>query len=75
MAGRQPRDLQSFRTLKNGDEIRLRLTIEQGQLLAYTAPPETYVDERRWSVARYDSVHGQQHRDLLDREGRVVDTF
>ena len=75
MLGRQPRELQSFRSLTPTDVIRLRLKIDRGQLLAYTVQLETYVDERWWPVARYDSAHGQHHRDLLDWDGRVIDKF
>jgi YD repeat-containing protein len=34
---------------------------------------ETWRAERWTPVVRYDSAHGQPHRDTLDEDGRVVE--
>ena len=75
MGGRERFDVEFDRQLKNGDFVRVRLDIERGRVTAFTLQLETYVDGRWRPVVRYDSAHGHPHRDLLDWDGRVIDTF
>ncbi len=75
MGERERFGLEFFRQLKSGDVLRVRLDIHRGQVRAFTLQLETYVDGRWWPVVRYDSAHGQPHRDILDWDGRVIDKF
>jgi hypothetical protein len=75
MGEREQFDLEFFRQLKTGDVIRVRLDIDRGQVTAFTLQLETFVDGRWRPVVRYDSAHGDSHRDLLDWDGRVIDKF
>ena len=71
MTGRRAR--QFFRVLPNGDAVRVRITTERGRVLAFTAQLEVWVEGTYRPAERYDSAHGQAHRDTLDWEGRVID--
>ena len=75
MGERERFDIEFFRQLKTGDVIRVRLNVERGQVTAFTSQLETFVADRGRPVVRYDSAHGQPHRDLLDWDGRVIDKF
>jgi hypothetical protein len=75
MVERERFDIEFFRQLSTGDVIRVRLDVDRGQVTDFTLQLETFVDERWRPVVRYDSAHGQPHRDLLDWEGRVIDKF
>jgi hypothetical protein len=68
-------DLEFFRQLESGEVIRVRLDVDRGQVTAFTLQLETYVDGRWHPIVRYDSAHGQPHRDLLDWYGHVIDKF
>jgi hypothetical protein len=73
MGDRERLDVEFFRHLKNGDVVRFRLDIDRGQVTAFTVQLETYTDGRWRPIVRYDSAHGHPHRDILDRDGRVID--
>lgn len=55
-----------------GDQYRARARIEHGRVVRYTVQYEARIDGTTYPVVRYDSAHGQPHRDTLDRAGRVV---
>jgi hypothetical protein len=55
--------------------LRLRITTAAGTIVAFTVQYETTIADRRIPVVRYDGAYGRAHRDLLDRRGRVVDTW
>ena len=57
----------------DADFLRVRMRIERGQLVRFTAQYEAVVAGRVYAVVRYDTAHGSPHRDLLDWAGRVVD--
>ena len=75
MTGREERNLQYDRPIGPGSVIRVRLEIERGDVIAFTEQLECYVDGRWRPVVRYDSAHGHPHRDTLDWDGHVIDTF
>lgn len=62
-----------FRRLPSGDVIRVRFRSSRGRVLAFTAQLELWIDETWRLAVRYDSGHGQAHRDTLDWQGRVID--
>ena len=53
--------------------IRVRFTTVGGRVVTYTVQYETTVDGLRVPVVRFDNAHGFPHRDLLDRNGRVIE--
>ena len=73
MGGRKSFDVEYFRPLRTGDVIRVRIDVERGRVTAFTMQLECYVDEEWRPVVRYDSAHGQPHRDVLDWDGRVIE--
>ena len=75
MAGRETFDIEFFRPRKSGAVVRVRLNVNRGQVTDFTLQLEIFVDGRWWPVVRYDTAHGQPHRDTLDWEGRVVEKF
>ena len=76
MGARRERDIEFVRQTRGGDgEVRIRLDIDRGKVTAFTVQLEVYVEDRWYPVVRYDSAHGHPHRDLLDRDGRVIDKF
>ena len=66
------RKLEYFIILDNGDAIRVRRTIERGRVLDFTVQYEPYVEGKFRPAERYDSAHGQAHRDTLDWDGQEV---
>jgi hypothetical protein len=75
MGEREQFDVEFFRQLKSGGVIRVRLDVDRGQVTAFTLQLEIYADGRWRPVVRYDSAHGQPHRDLLDGDGHGIDKF
>lgn len=45
------------------DQLRVRFTTEGNVLVAFVVQYETYVDGRWLPVVRYDTSHGEAHRD------------
>lgn len=72
MPARDRRDREHFRDLPNGDTIRVRFNIERGRVTDFTAQLECWIEGRWRPVVRYDSAHGQPHRDTLDWNGGVL---
>ena len=61
-----------MRPTKTDDVVRVRVTMDRGQVLAFTTQLEIYIDDEFRPVERYDSAHGRPHRDTLDWSGRVI---
>ncbi len=61
-----------MRVTRTGDAIRVRATIERGQVVAFTVQLEVFVAGRFRPAERYDSAHGWAHRDTLDWFGRGI---
>lgn len=55
------------------DFLRVRMRIERGRQVRFTAQYEAVIDGRIYPVIRYDTAHGDPHRDTLDRHCTVVD--
>ena len=55
------------------DFLRVRMRIERGALVRFTAQYEAVVEGRTYGVIRYDSAHGRPHRDTVDWTGTVID--
>lgn len=53
--------------------IRVRLSTVGGRVMTYVVQYETTIGGQRVPVVRFDNAHGFPHRDLLDRQGRVID--
>lgn len=74
MTGRRERQREFFTDTPDGDgAVRVSFDTERGQVTDFTVQYEIWRDGRWLPVVRYDSAHGQPHRDTLDRTGRVVD--
>ena len=54
------------------DRLRVRLLVERGRVLRYTAQHETQVENKTYPVVRYETAHGAPHRHTLDWAGHVV---
>lgn len=59
-------------TGRETDFLRVRMRIERGILVRYTAQYETVSEGRVYAVVRFDTAHGRPHRDVLNRSGRVI---
>jgi len=55
------------------DFIRVRIQVERGEVIRYTAQQEADVGDQTLAMLRYDSAHGRPHRDLLDWCGAVIE--
>lgn len=55
--------------------LRVRFTVERGQVISFLVRYETTIVGKRVPVARYDGVHGSAHRDLLNQEGELIDKW
>jgi hypothetical protein len=53
--------------------IRFRFTTEGNSVTVFTVQYETTLAGERVPVVRYDSAHGFAHRDVLDRDGAVIE--
>ena len=53
--------------------LRIEFTTEGGQVKAFLAQYETTSSGKRVPVVRYDGVHGVAHRDLLSRQGDLIE--
>lgn len=56
-----------------GDRLRYRIVYEHGRVTAFSVQYEARIGPRHRAVIRYDSAHGEAHRDLLDVDGRNID--
>lgn len=73
MGGRHQWAKTFFVALKEGKAIRVGLDTDRGRVTDFTAQLELWIDDRWRPVVRYDTAHGQAHRDTLDWDGRVTD--
>lgn len=55
------------------DFLRFRIVSERGRVVSFTVQYEIEIDDKTYPVVRYDTAHGDAHRDLLDHEGRNID--
>ena len=72
---REEWETEGYRVALSSDEIdflRVRMQIERGRLVRFTAQYEIVEEDRTYGVVRYDSAHGEPHRDFLDWNGRVI---
>ncbi|HUG61892.1 MAG TPA: hypothetical protein VMP03_08600 [Methylomirabilota bacterium] len=73
MAGRKQYAREYLKRTEDGDTIRVAFDLDRGRVTDFTVQLECWIDERWRPVARYDSAHGQAHRDTLDWAGRVIE--
>lgn len=59
--------------LDGNNQLRLRITTDQGQIVDFVVQYETLVVGRFLPVVRYDASHGHGHRDLLDKQGNEIE--
>ncbi len=56
------------------DYLRVRIVSERGRgVIDFTIQYEAVIGDRTYPVIRYDTAHGQAHRDLLDAQGHNID--
>jgi hypothetical protein len=55
------------------DWLRARFTTVRGRVVVDTVQYETTISGLRMPVMRFDNGHGFAHRDLLDRNGRIIE--
>lgn len=53
--------------------LRLRVETEKGRVTGFLAQYETTFEGQRTPVMRYDTAHGFAHRDVLNRQGEVIE--
>lgn len=56
-------------------QLRLRINTGRGRVTGFVLQLEIEIDDHLYPVVRYDSAHGQPHRDLLDAAGHVIDKW
>ncbi len=65
---------ETLTTLQEGNvQLRVRWRFEAGTLHGFVVQLEHEVDGHWRAVVRYDTSHGQPHRDVLNRDGDVVE--
>lgn len=55
------------------NQLRAHIATERGQVIEFMMQYETWIDGAWRPVVRYDSAHGQAHRDLLDPRGETLE--
>lgn len=56
------------------NRLRVRIVTEPGRgVVEFLVQYETRIDGRFRPVVRYDTAHGDAHRDLLDAQGRNLE--
>ena len=53
-------------------QVRFRINTARGQVTGFVVQLELEIADRLYPVVRYDSAHGQPHRDTLDADGNVI---
>ncbi len=53
----------------------VRVLAERGKVVDFTVLYLATVDDRLYPVMRYDTAHGDPHRDSLDWDGYVVEKY
>lgn len=62
------------RTINHYDDaLRYRFTTEGGQVRTFTVQYEAWIDDEFRPAIRYDTAHGQPHRDELDWSGETIE--
>ncbi|MDP9356047.1 MAG: hypothetical protein M3R02_12345 [Chloroflexota bacterium] len=56
-----------------GDTLRVRITIDRGEVTAFVIQYEAWIEGAHRPVVRYDTAHGKAHRDMLDWNGSTID--
>ena len=59
------RQVELRRLLGNGNALRVRFEIEQGEVVQFVVQLECLFDEQWVAVVRYDTAHGFAHCDRL----------
>lgn len=62
-----------FILLSIDDELRVRIITEAGRVIEFMVQYEAIIDGQRHRVVRYDTAHGDPHRDLLDADGHTIE--
>jgi hypothetical protein len=50
--------------------LRVRLKKDRGKITAFVVQYETLVKDQWKAIVRYDTAHGQPHRDVMSPDGR-----
>lgn len=61
-----------FISLTETDRIRVDFDLERRDVLRFVVQYETRIDNEFRPVVRYDTAHGQPHRDILGRNGQLI---
>jgi hypothetical protein len=56
------------------ERIRIRLTIEKGEITNLVFQYESYINEEWHEIIRYDLAHGFFHRDIIFPNGKKEKT-
>jgi hypothetical protein len=73
MTGRKQWQREFTRNLASGETVRLAFDLDHGQVTSFLVQLECWIEGRWRPVVRYDTAHGQAHRDLLDWSGHAVE--
>ena len=73
MAGRKTWQHEHIGTIESGVSVRVAFDRDRGRKTDFLVQLEVLVEGRWRPVVRYDTAHGQAHRDLLAWNGRVVE--
>ncbi|MGH7799625.1 MAG: DUF7718 family protein [Thermodesulfobacteriota bacterium] len=55
------------------DRKRFYIETKRGKVIRFVVQFETFINEEWHPVVRYDTVHGYAHKDILERNGRVIE--
>ncbi len=70
MPGRREREF-DIPLPRPGHYLRMRFDFDDTGVSSFTAQYEMTMDGHTVPIVRYDTAHGQPHRDLLDRSGNT----
>jgi hypothetical protein len=68
-----PDDREYLNELADGARLRARFRRDRGEITEFVVQLEAWFNEEWCAVIRYDSAHGQAHKDVLDRWGREIE--
>lgn len=54
------------------DYLRVAFTLDRGMVVAFVVQCEIIIDGRAHAVVRYDTAHGEPHRDTIGWGGDVL---
>ena len=70
---REEMDKEFFVPLLEGSSLRVRITIDRGEVTRFVVQLEYNRGGDTWvPVVRYDGAHSRPHRDILDPSGKTV---